>query len=520
MNENTEGRGQRSEVRSRGAWKKTWVMVLALAAFTIAAGAGGAEKEVVELTLGDCVGLVLENNLDLKMSTLTREMARQDVEAALGGYDPELRLSARRTHEETAGESAGTADGALEVLGSETDNESYEASLAGATALGGLRYDLGARLGESNGERDGNPFDTHTGSASLTLTQPLLKGFRTDSTRYQVAIARGQSAEAALRLEARIQDSLAEVEAAWYELIQARERIRVQEEAVCLATQLYEDNRRKVQIGAMSSLDEKQAESQAASARADLSSARQSHAEAQNRLKQLVFADYRGHRHMEVNAAGALSDAPVTVDLPASGERALDRRPDLREARLALERQGITVQYQKQQTWPSLDLVGSYGVAAGHEDRRGDVYDRMESADEPFWTAGVTLTFPLGNRAARSRYAQSRSMEERMKLEYRQLEESTLVEVDNAARAVATGLERVHATREARDYAEQALQAEQQRLERGKSTSFVVLQLQRELTAARNSEIQALADYNRQLSNLARAEGGMLERHGVELAGE
>ncbi|HQN79855.1 MAG TPA: hypothetical protein PLB64_02245, partial [Kiritimatiellia bacterium] len=62
--------------------------------------------------------------------------------------------------------------------------------------------------------------------------------------------------------------------------------------------------------------------------------------------------------------------------------------------------------------------------------------------------------------------------------------------------------------------------AEQQKLARGKSTSFVVLQLQRDLTSARNTEIQALADYNRQLAALALAEGAVLERLGVELAPE
>jgi len=515
---NRVSRGRRVEVRVQGSGFRGAVVWALLAALALAAGA--AEQEGVALTLEDCVGLALANNLELKISNVTREMARQEVEAALGGYDPELRLSARRRHEETTGESAGTAEGALELLGAETDNDSYEAALAGSTALGGLSYDLGARLGQSDGTRQGSPFDTHTGSASLTLTQPLLKGFRTGGTRYQVALARGQSAEAALQLEGRIQSILADVEEAWYGLIQARERIRVQEEAVRLATQLYEDNRRKVQIGAMSSLDEKQAESQAAAARADLSSARQAHAEAQNRLKQLIYANHREYRGVEVDAAGTLSDEPVALDAAASGARALDQRPDLKEARLALERQGITVRQLKNQTLPSLDLVGSYGVAASDEDSRRDALDQMEAADEPFWTAGVTLAFPLGNRAARSRLAQSRAMEERMGLEYRRSEESVLVEVDNAARAAAAGLERVQATREAREYAEQALQAEQQKLERGKSTSFVVLQLQRDLTSARNTEIQALADYNRQLAALALAEGAVLERLGVELAPE
>ena len=178
------------------------------------------------------------------------------------------------------------------------------------------------------------------------------------------------------------------------------------------------------------------------------------------------------------------------------------------------------MKYQKNQTLPSLDLVGGYGVAASGEESQSDVFDRMGSADEPYWTAGVTLTFPLGNRAATARRAQSLANEEKLKLQLRQLEETALVEVENAAAAVATGQEKVQATREAREYAEQALAAEQRKLASGKSTSFVVLQLQRDLTQARKSEIEALAGYNRQLSTLAQAEGAMLARHGVTLAAE
>ena len=187
---------------------------------------------------------------------------------------------------------------------------------------------------------------------------------------------------------------------------------------------------------------------------------------------------------------------------------------------MALERQGLTVDYQRNQTLPSLDLVGGYGVAASREDSYGNVLDQMGSADEPYWNVGVTLSIPLGNRAARARAVQSLEAADRMRLQLRQLEEGALVEVDNAVASVETGFERLEATREARLYAEQALEAEQRKLDNGKSTSFVVLQLQRALTQARNSEIQALADYNRQMSVLALAEGSMLERHGVIIAGE
>ena len=510
--------GSGFRVRGSGFRVQGWGLVLAA---LLAGSAPAAEEEGTRrLTLADCVGLALENDLDLKIERIARGEAELEVDAALGGYDPTATLSAKRTHEETAGESAGTAEGALDVLGSETDNDAFSASVGGATALGGLSYEVGARTGRSDGTRDGNPFDTSTGSAGVTLTQPLLKGFKTDAVRYQVAVARKQSQEAVLRLEDRLQDTLAEVESAWYALIQSREAIRVQEEAVALATRLYEDNRLKVRIGAMSILDEKQAESQAASARADLSAARRSYAEAQNRLKTLLFADQRTYRGLGIDAAGELRAEPADVDPAASGDRALERRPDLRASRLALERQGIAVAYQRNQTLPALDLVAGAGVAASDEETTRDAFDRMESADEPYWTVGVTLTVPLGNRAAKSRHAQSLAAREKMVLQLRQLEETALVEVDNAAASVETGWERVQATREAREYAEQALEAEQRKLDSGKSTSFVVLQLQRDLTSARKAEIEALADYNLQRSALALAEGAMLERHGVAISGE
>lgn len=496
------------------------VWAVLLVALVAVSGAAAVERQVRELTLNECIGVALENNLDLKIETLTRQMTGRDVEVARGGYDPNLTVSAKRANVKTVGESAGTASGALDVLGSKSESDTWTTSVGGVTALGGLSYEVGGRMGDSSGHRDGNPFDTSTGSAGITLTQPLLKGFKTGDARYRVSLAQKQSAEAAIQQEGRLQAVLAQVEATWYSLIQARESIRVQEDAVRLATQLYEDNRRKVQIGAMSMLDEKQAESQAASARADLSSSKRAFTEVQNQLKALLYADHRSLRGVDIAAVGEMSSAQVEVDAEISGERALETRADLRQARLALERQGLTVDYQRNQTLPSLDLVGGYGVAASREDSYGNVLDQMGSADEPYWNVGVTLSIPLGNRAARARAVQSLEAADRMRLQLRQLEEGALVEVDNAVASVETGFERLEATREARLYAEQALEAEQRKLDNGKSTSFVVLQLQRALTQARNSEIQALADYNRQMSVLALAEGSMLERHGVIIAGE
>ena len=107
--------------------------------------------------------------------------------------------------------------------------------------------------------------------------------------------------------------------------------------------------------------------------------------------------------------------------------------------------------------------------------------------------------------------------EKQILLTLKKLEQSILTEIDNGVIAARASHERVGSTREARLYAEAALDAERKKMENGKSTSFVVLQLQKDLTAARSEEIRALADYNKALADLARGEGTTFERRAINL---
>jgi outer membrane protein TolC len=92
-----------------------------------------------------------------------------------------------------------------------------------------------------------------------------------------------------------------------------------------------------------------------------------------------------------------------------------------------------------------------------------------------------------------------------------------MVEIDNAVKQAQSAYQSTEATRQARIYAEAALDAEQKKYAVGKSTTFIVLQLQNNLTAARSQEIRKLADYNEALSNLAAQEGSTLERNRIDI---
>ena len=92
-----------------------------------------------------------------------------------------------------------------------------------------------------------------------------------------------------------------------------------------------------------------------------------------------------------------------------------------------------------------------------------------------------------------------------------------MVEIDNAIKLLQSQYQQVEATRQARLFAQDALTAEQKKYENGKSTSFLVLQFQRDLIQRRFEELSALAEYNKALSGLATSEGATLQRFNLDL---
>ena len=146
----------------------------------------------------------------------------------------------------------------------------------------------------------------------------------------------------------------------------------------------------------------------------------------------------------------------------------------------------------------------------------GETYDTIAKGDQPNYRIGATLSIPLGNRAARSRYRSNKVREEQLLLTLKSQEQGIMIEIDNAIKQASSSYDRVQATRKASEYSQAALEAEQKKLENGKSTSFVVLQLQNDLTSARSSELRAVADYNNALAELSFRDATTLNRHNID----
>lgn len=468
--------------------------------------------QVRAISLEEAIQLALQHNLDLQIERFNPQLSLLDLTGAQGVWEPSLNLNGRRSHRTNPGQF--NPQFGVAVNPTVSDTESVGSGLTGV-APWGLRYDTGIDVVRSTVTRNGvtDPAE-YTSGADITLRQPLLRDFWIDQNRYAIQLGKKALQMSEFALQRRVQEIVTAVETAYYNLIAAHEFVKVQQLALELSQRSLSDNQKRVQVGTMAMLDEKQAESLVASGRADLLQSYQQLSLAQNNLKDLLTANYEDLAVVQFEPTEKLLPTVVPFNLQESWTRAMTSRPDLQQARINIERQDITLKYQKNQLFPALDLVGSYGHSARNSGARG-VLDDIRKGDSPVWYAGAEMSIPLGNSTRRAQYKATKMEKEQLLLQLKRLEQNVLVEVDNAVKLAQMQFEKIEATRQARLYAEAALDAEQKKLESGKSTSFVVLTLQRDLTRARSEEIRALADYNTTLATLALREGTTLERNNL-----
>ena len=192
-------------------------------------------------------------------------------------------------------------------------------------------------------------------------------------------------------------------------------------------------------------------------------------------------------------------------------------RADYLSAKQAVEKQNILVRFNRNQLWPEIDLQGSYGYNGRSGTGFEDFVDNTASGNSPVWTIGVTFSMPIGDRQARANYHTARLQAEQQLLSLKELEQDIIVQVDNAVGHVETNLKSVEAARAANRLAQESLDAEKKKLLAGTSTTFLVLQAQSQLAAARSAEIRARADYSESLVALDLAEGTILQKNNVQL---
>ena len=314
-----------------------------------------------KITLSEVIERVLANDPDLRTSRIQRDEAGFAVRAAQGAYDPLLAFGGSRTRAvvPVASILGGSYTGKL------TQTQwSGGPQVSGLTSLGGtysLSFTSSRQLTDSLFTTLNPLYPT---SVSLNLTQPLWRGLRFDENRYRIQVARKSRQISMEQLRQRVIEVVTQAVGAYWELDYAAHNLDVQTEAVRLAEQQYQSNRRLAEQGILAPVDVVAAQTQVATFQQSLFAAQQLLTQAENNLKMLMLPN----RTDLMWSMGLTVETPLSADtkpptLEEAIARALKSRPELSSSALALEVNQLDAKLSHEQTKPRVDAYANLSAS-------------------------------------------------------------------------------------------------------------------------------------------------------------
>jgi outer membrane protein TolC len=508
-------------------WRTTVAAGLALA------GCAWPQGRELRLSLNDCVQHALKNNLSLAAEILSPRIEDEAVGLANEIFLPQLTFTLGQSNRNSASYSwINAADKITTISGS------YDLSLSQLLPTGGLlQADLYSyRTDSTESFLTINP--RYGSQLTFEFSQPLLRGFGPRATRQQIIVAQNNRDISRSDFRASLMDTVTQVETAYWNLVYSTENLRAKQESLKYARDLLHKNQKELEAGLIAPLEIYNAKAEVAGREADIIQAEADVRNNEDRLRTLINLPRAAGEAppVLVPTDSPRLEAPVMTLDEAVG-LALDNRPELEAGRIRTRTSDVNLSVARNGLLPNLSLSASYwspgvsGTRILYQDNNpltnvvvGRVPGGASAALKDAlnlryrnWTVGLTLDIPLDTVLSRAAYARARLESEQAGLRLKDLEQQALLDVQTALRAVETDSRRVVAYRAARTFEEEKLRAEEKKLAAGLSTSYTVLQHQRDLAAARTSELRAMADYNLSLANLDRALGLTLKAKNIRV---
>ncbi len=493
-----------------------------------------AGETVYKLSLREALTTALANNLDLEIAKKDPMVAEQGIEQQKSAFDPGLFASA--SHSESKQEISN-----LFSL-NESKRDGYAAGVSQTLPFGAdYTATLSAGRQEASGPLVSVP-SSYGADLNLQFNMPLLKGYGTEATTEQLVLARGNLDVSRQDLRQQAQQTLQTVEGAYWDVVAAREGLRIARLRLQRAQDLLDLNRKKVEVGTLAPIEITQAEAGVASQEEGVIVADFDLRSAEDELRRLLAVPADDPMWNErIEATDQPSYAPVSIDLEAAITEAYERRPELAGARQTVRNRLLSERVAKRELRPSLNLAvqvdpegnnfsttidpGPDGIPGTTDDVSltvtNDAYVEAIREIPKFnnysWSVGLNFRYALGNRQAKADYATASIRREQAELSVTNLEQSVRVEVRRSARAIESGVKQVEAARANVVLQRKKLEAEQKKFENGMSTSFEVLTFQNDLADAELSEVQAVIQFMKSRAALEAAKGTLLESRGLTL---
>jgi len=493
-----------------------------------------AQPSTLTLRLNDVLRMMLESNLNVAVARLPPDVTQSATGTYFQPFQPILHVSGTGTRGTTPSVSLLNGAPFLFQL-----THSYEAGI-GQKLRTGTSYALDVSVNRASSN---NLFFLYNPSwfaqMRYAIAQPLLRNLGSGVNGHSIRIAQNTHRISESQFEQQMMDLVEQAQNNYWDYVFTIEDIKVKQESFQLAQKTLEENQTKVTAGVLAPLDVVQAESQVASTQDALIVSTYTSRQNEDQLKKTITNQPDpGLLLAKVTPVDALR-RPAPEDLVSITDAiriALENRPELKQARLAVDSAEIDRAYTKNQTLPVLDVNAAYtqtglagipnlvsplggtpiiGGVPGPAGGMTDALRQLVRADYKTYTFGFNLQIPISNKAARSDYDRALSAKKFAQAQVDATAQQIALEVRNAIIRVEMNRAHIETAAKARETAQKTLDAEQKKFDLGVSTLFFVLQDQTNLTIAQTNEVQALVNYTKSLVALDRATGQTLSHNRI-----
>lgn len=481
---------------------------------------GGDARQEVQVNLRSAIRRAVENNLSVQAARLDEGISEARLAQAEAAFDFTLfaDTSFNRTTRPLIGTLAGTT-----VLNSVNDARDWSLTTGLRKPLvTGATFDVSTTMDRTHRFplSDYSPDPAWSSAVSMGITQPLLRGFGSDVNMAQIRIAENADRASFEDTRASLLRTVADVEAAYWRLVLARQQVVAAQWLVSVGTEVRDvlerrqnfDATRAQYANAVATVEQR---------KASVLSAQRAVNEANNALKALMNdPDLPVGGDMAIVPIDVPVEEAVSQDLRAAIVTAADRSPDVAKALLGIDNASIGMVVADNGRLPQLDLEGRLSWF-GLDGSFGESYEEISSGDFVDYLVGLKFSQAIGNRGAEAAYRESRLGRSKAVLAYRASVQNAVLNVRNALQGVMTSYELIRQNRAFRVAQAENLRAllVSEKTLGSLTPEFLQLKFQQQDTLARAhlQFVDSLTSYNVAISELHRAMGTGLEMNQIEI---
>jgi outer membrane protein len=385
---------------------------------------------------------------------------------------------------------------------------------------------------------DINPYNN--ADLDLYVTQNLLQGFRISVNNRNIRVANNNLKVTDLQLKLQVITTVSAVLNLYWDLVSFDDDLRIKQEGLTTAQQLYEGNQQQVKLGTLPAIEATRAAAEVSAAKEALLIAQTNVAQQETVLKNALSRNGIVSPALDEVHIVPLDHitVPKTEDLKPTAElvtEALAQRPEIAQTKIDIQSRLINLGGSRDYLLPTLQaffeltnngLSGTLNPASqvlGYVPPQafvggyGNVLGQIFGHDYPNYSAGFSLNIPIRNRVAQADYVADQLALRQSQLQYQKAASQVRVDVKNAV----TGLQQARARYETavatRALAQQTLEAEQNRFRFGESTIASVVAAERDLAADQSAEVQSMANYTHAKIAFDEAVGQTLDVNNISM---